>query len=322
MIEDHNSISNNIKQQSLNLNNIKSFNELPNFSSPLTDINQINYYQSPNLYDNETPLINYNIQLMNGNYNDFYSQNENQEKFANINRNQTPVMNFSVNNTIQYNEKIEIDKSEKKSSETNDSSSLNSRYSQVEMQQTLLPKIENIVSTANLNCSLDLRRIALQVNNAEYNPKRFSAVITKLKEPKTTGLIFSSGRIVCLGAKTEEMSKKACRKIGKILKSFNYNVTFKEFKIQNIVGSADVKFPISLMKLYMHLLKNNKSKNMNLVAYEPEQFPGLIYKMIEPNIVLLIFNSGKLVLTGGKYRNDIYEGFQKIYPVLTKFKIE
>ena len=320
MIEDNKKTPYNIKQQFFNLENRKNYNDFP--SSPLTDNIQINYYQSPNLFNyNNTPLNNYNIQDI---YND-YSQNENHETFARINRNndnQTPVMNFSGNNSIHNNNEIEIYKSEKKTCDTNDSSSLNSRISQFEIEQSSLPKIENIVSTADLNCSLDLRKIALQVNNAEYNPKRFSAVITKLKEPKTTGLIFSSGKIVCLGAKTEEISKKACRKIGKIIKSLNYNVSFKEFKIQNIVGSADVKFQISLMKLYMHLLKNNKCKNMNLVAYEPEQFPGLIYRMIEPKIVLLIFNSGKLVLTGGKYRNDIYEGFKKIYPLLNKFKIE
>ena len=184
------------------------------------------------------------------------------------------------------------------------------------------PKIENIVSTANLCCELNLRLIALQAKNAEYNPKRFSAVIMKIKEPKTTALIFSSGRIVCLGAKNEEDSKKACRKFAKIIKSLGYPVVFKEFKIQNIVGSADATFKISLMKLYIHLIKKTNYKGKSFVAYEPEQFPGLIYRMMEPNIVLLIFVSGKLVLTGGKVREDIYQGFKKIYPLLSKFKIE
>ena len=313
MSEDNNKKQSNIKPQLSNLENMAIFNEISNLSSPLIANNQINYYQSPTPDNYYTPLINYNI--LNETLND-YSQNEN----INVNRNnmaQTPVMNLNENNIIQDNNSIELYKPESKSCETIDSSSLGSRNSQIE----IIPKIENIVSTANLNCQLKLREIALQMKNAEYNPKRFSAVITKLKEPKTTCLIFSSGKIVCLGAKSEEMSKKACRKFAKSLKSLNYNVGFKEFQIQNIVGSADVGFQISLIKLYMHLLKNNKSKKMNLVAYQPELFPGLIYRMIEPSIVLLIFVSGKIVLTGAKCKNDIYEGFKNIYPVLAKFKI-
>ena len=185
-----------------------------------------------------------------------------------------------------------------------------------------MPKIENIVSTANLCCELNLREIALQARNAEYNPKRFSAVIMKIKEPKTTALIFSSGRMVCLGAKNEEESKKASRTFAKIIKSLGYPVVFKEFTIQNIVGSVDIKFKISLIKFYIHLIKKINSKGKSFVAYKPEQFPGLIYRMFEPNIVLLIFVWGKLVLTGGKIKEDIYNGFKKIYSFLTKFKIE
>ena len=298
---------------------MKSSNELPCLSSPPIDNNQIDCLSpaTPNII--YSPLIYYDNQSTNENLNEL-SLNENQKTIANVNQNnssQTPEMNFNMNNSIQSYKKNEIYYSENISFETN-LPSLNNRNFQIE----ILTKIENIVSTANLDCHLNLREIALQLKNAEYNPKRFSALIIKLKVPKTTGLIFSNGRIVCLGAKTEETSKKACRKLAKILKSLNYKVSFKEFQIQNIVGSVDVKFKISLIKLYMYFLKNNTYKSMNLVIYEPDQFPGLIYRMIEPRIVLLIFVSGKIVLTGAKYRNDIYEGFKNIYPVLTKFKLE
>ena len=251
----------------------------------------------------------------------YYDNNQsytNIDYYNNQNSIQTPVMNYNENNTISINfnenQNIQIPKSDKITSDTNDSSK------NIELE--ILPNIENVVSTANLCCELNLREIALQAKNAEYNPKRFSAVIMKIKEPKTTALIFSSGRIVCLGAKNEEDSKKACRKFAKIIKSLGYPVVFKEFTIQNIVGSADSKFKISLMKLYIHLIKKINSKGKSFVAYEPEQFPGLIYRMIEPNIVLLIFVSGKLVLTGGKIRKDIYQGFKKIYPLLANFKLK
>ena len=175
------------------------------------------------------------------------------------------------------------------------------------------PKLQNIVSTANLKCLLELREIALRAKNAEYNPKRFAAVIMRIKEPKTTALIFASGKMVCTGARSEEDSKKAARQYAKIIQKLGYPVKFSEFKIQNIVASCDVKFPIRLEGL--------ASKYIKFSSYEPEMFPGLIFHMVEPKIVLLIFVSGKIVLTGAKERNDIYKAYQNIYTVLQQFRI-
>jgi transcription initiation factor TFIID TATA-box-binding protein len=174
------------------------------------------------------------------------------------------------------------------------------------------PKLQNIVSTANLKCELDLREIALQAKNAEYNPKRFAAVIMRIREPKTTALIFASGKMVCTGARSEEDSKKAARQYAKIIHKLNFPVKFTEFKIQNIVGSCDVGFPIRLEGL--------ANAHSRFCSYEPEMFPGLIYRMQKPKIVLLIFVSGKLVLTGAKDRNDIYLAFSNIYHTLLSFK--
>jgi transcription initiation factor TFIID TATA-box-binding protein len=189
------------------------------------------------------------------------------------------------------------------------------------------PKLQNIVSTANLGCPLKLRQIALQAKNAEYNPKRFAAVIMRIKEPKTTALIFSSGKMVCTGAKSEDDSRKASRKYAKIIKSLGFKVEFKEFKVQNIVGSCDIKFQIHLNKLNMHLGRlnsnnpNNKGKKY-VCHYEPEIFPGLIYHMNKPEIVLLIFVSGKIVLTGAKEKQEIFDAFNKIFPLLKKYRNE
>lgn len=174
------------------------------------------------------------------------------------------------------------------------------------------PKLQNIVSTANLKCELDLREIALRAKNAEYNPKRFAAVIMRIREPKTTALIFASGKMVCTGARSEEDSKKAARQYAKIINKLGFPVKFSEFKIQNIVGSCDVKFPIRLEGL--------ANTHAMYCSYEPEMFPGLIYRMIKPKIVLLIFVSGKIVLTGAKERNDIFMAFQNIYETLLQFK--
>lgn len=176
----------------------------------------------------------------------------------------------------------------------------------------VIPILQNVVATVNLNCKLDLKNIALHARNAEYNPKRFAAVIMRIRDPKTTALIFASGKMVVTGAKSEKASKIASQRYAKIIHKLGFNAQFTEFKIQNIVSSCDLKFCIKLEGLaYAH---------SNYCSYEPELFPGLIYRMVKPKIVLLIFVSGKIVLTGAKVREDIYQAFENIYPVLTQYK--
>lgn len=176
----------------------------------------------------------------------------------------------------------------------------------------MVPTLQNIVATVNLDCRLDLKTIALHARNAEYNPKRFAAVIMRIRDPKTTALIFASGKMVVTGAKSEDDSRLASRKYARIIQKLGFDAKFSEFKIQNIVGSCDVKFPIRLEGLaYSH---------GTFSSYEPELFPGLIYRMIAPKVVLLIFVSGKIVLTGAKVREEIYQAFNRIYTVLCEFR--
>ena len=176
------------------------------------------------------------------------------------------------------------------------------------------PEIQNVVATANLRVPLDLKKIATSARNAEYNPKRFAAVIMRIRDPKTTALIFSSGKMVVTGAKNEEQARIAARKFTRIIQKIGFEAEFSEFTIQNLVASCDVKFPIRLEGLVL--------KHFNFASYEPEIFPGLIYRMIKPKVALLIFVSGKLVLTGAKTIADIHSAYEKIYPVLKEFKKE
>ncbi|KFQ10655.1 TATA-box-binding protein, partial [Leptosomus discolor] len=186
----------------------------------------------------------------------------------------------------------------------------------------IVPQLQNIVSTVNLACKLDLKNIALHARNAEYNPKRFAAVIMRIREPRTTALIFSSGKMVCTGAKSEEQSRLAARKYARVVQKLGFPAKFLDFKIQNMVGSCDVRFPIRLEGLVLTHQQFRKAElQLGAVSfYEPELFPGLIYRMVKPRIVLLIFVSGKVVLTGAKERSEIYEAFENIYPILKGFK--
>ncbi|XP_068191124.1 TATA-box-binding protein-like [Antennarius striatus] len=184
----------------------------------------------------------------------------------------------------------------------------------------IVPQLKNVISVVNLGCKLKLMSIALKAWNIEYNPKRCPAAIMRLREPRTTALIFSSGKMVCTGAKSEQLSRLAARKHARVLEKLGFPVKFLNFTIQNMVGSCDVKFPIRLESLFL--------THQKFSSYEPELFPGLIYRMVKPRIVLLIFASGKIVFTGAgskgfegvKERAVIYEAFENIYPILEAFR--
>ncbi|KDQ49859.1 hypothetical protein JAAARDRAFT_63486 [Jaapia argillacea MUCL 33604] len=157
--------------------------------------------------------------------------------------------------------------------------------------------LQNIVATVNLDCRLDLKTIALHARNAEYNSKRLAAVIMRIRGPKTTALIFASGKMVVTGAKSKDDSRLASRKYARIIQKLGFDAKFSEFKIQNIVGSCDFS------------------------SYGPELFPGLIYRMIKPKVVLLIFVLGKTTYgCKGKLREEIYTAFNAIYTVLCEFR--
>jgi transcription initiation factor TFIID TATA-box-binding protein len=179
----------------------------------------------------------------------------------------------------------------------------------------IIPTLQNIVATVNLGCKLELKTIAMRARNAEYNPRRFAAVILRIRDPKTTALVFHSGKMVVTGAKSEDLARLAARKYARIIQKLGFSeIRFLDFVIQNMVGSCDVKFPIRLEGL--------AQDHEDYSSYEPELFPGLIYRMVTPKIVLLIFVSGKVVLTGAKTRDQIYEAFEYIYPVLTEYRKE
>jgi len=176
-----------------------------------------------------------------------------------------------------------------------------------------LPKLQNIVSTAFLNAKLDLYDIGLKGRNVEYKPKRFAAAIMRIRDPKTTALIFASGKMVCTGAKSEADSKTAALAYAKQLKKIgNKEVRLTDFMIQNIVGSHDVGFTIKLETLLSKTVESGQKD----CRYEPELFPGLIFRMNKPKVVLLIFASGKIVLTGAKRREEIYDAYQRIRNLL------
>lgn len=178
---------------------------------------------------------------------------------------------------------------------------------------TLMIRIQNITSTASLGVRLDLKKIALKCRNTEFNPRRFGAVIMRLREPRATALLFASGKMCVTGVKSTHDATLASKKFAYVIERVGFQPKdYMDFKVQNIVGTTDVGFPIRLEGLvYAHSA---------FASYEPELFPGLIYRLAHPRVVLLIFVSGKVVITGAKKETDLTNALTKMYPVLMEFK--
>ncbi|CAH8436942.1 unnamed protein product [Schistosoma margrebowiei] len=174
------------------------------------------------------------------------------------------------------------------------------------------PVIHNMVSTVDLGCPIELRKLVLHVRSAEYNPRRFPGVVMRLREPRVTCLVFGTGRMVCTGARSESDANLGSRKCARILQRLGFDVKFMNFTIQNMVGLADLRFPIRLEGVQL--------ANEQMTQYEPEIFPALIYRIIKPRLVMLIFVNGKIVMTGAKSREHLYEALNNVYPILYNYR--
>ncbi len=173
--------------------------------------------------------------------------------------------------------------------------------------------IVNVVASVTLNQKFNLLDIVKNFRNVEYNPKRFPGLVFRLKRPKTAILIFSTGKMVCTGAKSEKMARRAVHKVVRELKYGGIIILGKpKIVIQNMVASANLHGKIDL-EVAADVLDN--------IMYEPEQFPGLIYRMQDPKTVLLLFTSGKLVCTGAKSKEMVHESVAKVYGVLRDYDL-
>lgn len=167
-------------------------------------------------------------------------------------------------------------------------------------------KIENIVASAKVSDSLDLTVISSQIKDAEYNKKRFPGVVIRMQNPKIAALVFGSGKIVLTGAKSIDNLTEGLNILGALLRDLNIDIPDDlTYKIQNIVTSADLGAGINLNKIAVGF-------NLDRIEYEPEQFPGLVYRLEDPKVVVLLFGSGKLIITGGKEPIDAKRAVQKI----------
>jgi len=169
-------------------------------------------------------------------------------------------------------------------------------------------KITNVVATADLRQHLDLNMISQLTPGAKYNPQQFPALIYKLQRPRTTTLLFTSGKMVCTGAKSSRLAKRAVAQlINKLTSNGIVIIARPDPEVQNIVATVDLHGIIDLESV---------AERLSHTLYEPEQFPGLIYRMKEPKVVFLVFASGRLVCTGAKVESEVHSAVQKLLDIL------
>ena len=173
-------------------------------------------------------------------------------------------------------------------------------------------KVVNIVVSTSLKHDIPLEKMAATLSNTEYNPEQFPGLVIRIKEPKTSALIFSSGKVVCTGARSMDKVEESIKKIIKSLEKIGIKITIKpEIKIQNIVASGSVGMDLNLNTLAMKL-ENTE--------YEPEQFPGLVYKLAAAKATFLLFSNGKIVCTGTKSEKEVHAALDKLIENLKKVK--
>ena len=165
-------------------------------------------------------------------------------------------------------------------------------------------KVQNIVATTSLGKPVSLTQLAKTQSNTEYNPEQFPGLVLRIKEPKSAVLVFSSGNLVCTGTKSVAQVKDVINAVIRQIAKIGVKITEKpKITVQNIVASGSIDLNLNLNVLALQL-ENTE--------YEPEQFPGLVYKLDEPPATFLLFSNGKLVCTGTKNKQQLEESMKQL----------
>ena len=180
-------------------------------------------------------------------------------------------------------------------------------------------RVVNIVVSTALEHDIPLEKMAATLANTEYNPEQFPGLVIRIKDPKTSALVFNSGKVVSTGAKTIEQVRESLKQIIKSLEKINIKITIEpKLTIQNIVASGSVGMDLNLNVLAMKLQNTE---------YEPEQFPGLVYKLnVEQKgekvfkATFLLFSNGKVVCTGTKSEDQVHKALDALIVNLKKIK--
>ena len=176
-------------------------------------------------------------------------------------------------------------------------------------------KVQNIVASTKYSDKLDLDLIAQSLEDTEYEPEQFPGLVFRLEKPKTATLLFTSGKANCTGAKTVEDVRITVNIIIEKLEKIGIKVDKNpKIEIQNIVATSDLGGELNLSVVAVSLGLEN-------VEYEPEQFPGLVYRLKEPKVAMLLFGSGKIVCAGAKKIEEVSLAVDKLLKELSALEL-
>ncbi len=175
-------------------------------------------------------------------------------------------------------------------------------------------KIENVVASTDIKKIISLDKLLTILEDSEYEPEQFPGLVYRLTEPRVATLIFRSGKIICVGARSTAAAKVALRKTVKNIKKIGIRVNENaiKVKIENIVVAVNLERDLNLDQLAFQLEDSE---------YEPEQFPGLVYRIFEPKVAFLLFSSGRVVCAGAKSLNDVKKAVKKLESKLRSLKV-
>lgn len=170
-------------------------------------------------------------------------------------------------------------------------------------------RIVNIIATGRIKGSIDIESLSNKLQYAQYHPETFCGLIYR-RNKLPTNILFESGKISSHGAKTEKAAKQSILDIVEKIKDLNCIVgsaQVETIRIENVVGTTDLGHKIDLEGI---------AENLDTAMYEPEQFPGLFLRPFHNSIVCLVFASGKIVLVGGKSKEQTIEAYKSVKEML------
>lgn len=171
--------------------------------------------------------------------------------------------------------------------------------------------IENVVASTGIGSEIDLPTLSIDLDSAEYDPERFPGIIYRTNSPRATVLIFRTGKMVCTGADSITAAEDALHDVLDRLAELKIEAPESpSIEVQNIVSSGTVGNSVNLNAASIGLGLEN-------VEYEPEQFPGLVYRVDDLEVVTLLFGSGKTVITGGKSVEEAQRGLDQLHSELS-----
>jgi transcription initiation factor TFIID TATA-box-binding protein len=176
--------------------------------------------------------------------------------------------------------------------------------------------IENVVAFASLGSDIPLTSVSGMLENAEYAPESFPGLVYRINEPKVATLIFSSGKLVCTGAKNIDMAKEGIHTVVGHIRDLGISLpTEFDIRIENIVASTKIEAKVKLNLEEIAFSLDN-------TEYEPESFPGLVFRIKDPRVAFLLFGSGKIICTGARTIEDIHTALGKLKGMLEGIGVE